>query len=144
MKLEYWINVKHVDNRLLITLNGETIWDSGITHGDPAMDKFIEITELLKAHPDHTNELIFEGFNDTYTTHGEDGEFNPWHFNYRVFKRAYDDKGTLISEKDVLIPYNEKHLSNPNIKAIENAYHLVMKNGEFRVVANSLAQNFYK
>ena len=43
---------------------------------------------FLKAHPDHTNELIFEGFNDTYTTHGEDGEFNPWHFNYRVFKTS--------------------------------------------------------
>ena len=38
---------------------------------------------------------------------------------------------------------NEKHLSNPNIKAIENAYHLVMKNGEFRVVI-ILSLKFYK
>jgi len=35
MKKKYWVNVKDVDNRLVIFLNGETVWDSGIVHDDP-------------------------------------------------------------------------------------------------------------
>jgi len=143
MKQEYWINVKHVDNRLVIFLNGEIVWDSGIIHGDPAINHFIEITENLAAHPEHASELIFEGFNDSYTVNGN-GEFNPWHFNYRVFKRVVNGKGEVVSENDILAPYNEKHLSNPNIKAINNAYQIVLKDKEYKVVSNSLAQHFYK
>ncbi len=142
MKQEYWINVTHVDNRLVIYLNGETVWDSGIVHGDPAIDKFINITGLLQAHPEHHSELIFEGFNDSYTITDEEGEFNPWHFSYRVFRRIIN--GDEVIEKDILVPYNEKHLSNPNIKAIENAYQIVLKDGLYKVVSNSLSQNFYK
>jgi len=144
MKQEYWINVKHVDNRLVIFLNGETVWDSGIVHDDPAIDKYIEITNQLKAHPEHTSELIFEGFNDSYTTNEEDGEFNPWHFTYRVFKRVTNGNGEVVAEKELVNPYDEKHLSNPNIKAIENTYHIVYKDEEYKVVSNSLSQNFYK
>ena len=62
MRVEYWINVKHVDNRLVIYLDGETIWDSGIVSGDPELNKQINITDILGAHPDSTNELIFEKF----------------------------------------------------------------------------------
>ncbi len=142
MKQEYWINVKHVDNRLVIFLNGETVWDSGIVHGDPAIDKYINITDMLSAHPEHSSELIFEGFNDSYTTNDEDGEFNPWHFSYRVFRRIINEEEVI--EKDILVPYNEKHLSNPNIKAIENTYQIVLKDGLYKVVSNSLSQNFYK
>ena len=144
MKQQYWINVKHVDNRLVIFLNGETVWDSGIVHGDPGMNQFIEITENLKAHPQHTSELIFEGFNDSYTENGNGAEFNPWHFSYRVIKRIVDNKGEIVNETDMLNPYNEKHLSNPNIKAIENTYHIVLKDKEYKVVSNSLSQHFYK
>lgn len=142
MKQEYWINVKHVDNRLVIFLNGETVWDSGIVHGDPAIDKYINITDMLSAHPEHSSELIFEGFNDSYTTNDEEGDFNPWHFSYRVFRRIIN--GDEVMEKDILVPYNEKHLSNPNIKAIENTYQIVLKDGLYKVVSNSLSQNFYK
>jgi hypothetical protein len=142
MKQEYWINVKHVDNRLVIFLNGETVWDSGIVHGDPAINQFINITDNLKRHPEHTSELIFEGFNDSYTTNGS--ELNPWHFSYRVIKREVKDTGEIVAEKDILNPYNEKHLSNPNIKAIENAYQIVMKGEEYKVVSNSLSQHYYK
>ena len=77
MKQEYWINVKHVDNRLVIFLNGEIVWDSGIIHGDPVMDHFIEITGNLAAHPEHASELIFEGFNDSYN---ENGNGSDWRF----------------------------------------------------------------
>lgn len=143
MKQEYWINVKHVDNRLVIFLNGEIVWDSGIVHGDPAMDHYIEITQNLNAHPEHMSELIFEGFNDSYTENGIGSEFNPWHFNYRVFKREQNGSNE-VKEYDILSAYNEKHLSNPNIKAIENSYQLVLKNNEYKVVSNSLSQNFYK
>ena len=118
MKTEYWINVKHVDNRLVIFLNGETVWDSGIIHEDPEMDHFINITEQLHEHPQHTSELIFEGFNDTYTSNGEDTEFNPWHFHYRVFTRSVDETGKILNETDLVIPYNEKHFSNPNIRMV--------------------------
>lgn len=144
MKKEYWINVKHVDNRLVIFLNGETVWDSGIIHDDPELNHFINITDSLLEHSSHSNELIFEGFNDSYTSNGEDTEFNPWHFHYRVFERVTDGDGNVISEKDMLEPYNQKHLSNPNIRAINNSYQLVQKDNEFRVVSNMLSQHFYQ
>lgn len=44
----------------------------------------------------------------------------------------------------MIIPYDEKHLSNPNMRAINNAYQILEKGDEFKVVANSLAQQFYK
>ena len=142
MKTEYWINIKHVDNRLVIFLNGETVWDSGIVHDDPAMDVFVEITSHLDSHKGHSNELIFEGFNDSYNSNGSD--FNPWHFSYRVVKRITDDSGKVTAEEDMVNPYNEKHLSDPNTKAINNVYHIVQKDGSFKVVSNSLSQQFYK
>jgi hypothetical protein len=144
MKIEYWINVKHVDNRLVIYLNGATVWDSGIIHEDPDLDEYIDITAKLLEHPEYTSELIFEGFNDSYTSNGEEAEFNPWHFHYRVFARTTNGGGEIISEEDILEPYNQKHLSNPNIRAINNKYEIVQKNNEFKVVSNSLSQHFYQ
>lgn len=143
MKKEYWINVKHVDNRLVIFLNGETIWDSGIVHNDPELNHFINITDHLIHNINHSTELIFEGFNDTYTSVDSEGELNPWHFNYRVFTRVIDKEGAVVTEIDLLSPYNEKHMSNPNIRAINNCYQIVRKDNEFKVVSNSLSQNFY-
>jgi hypothetical protein len=143
MKKEYWINVKHVDNRLVIFLNGETIWDSGIVRNDPEMDEYINITEHLIHHINHSTELIFEGFNDTYTGSEVNGGLNPWHFQYRVFERVIDQFGKVISEENMLAPYNEKHMSNPNIRAINNCYQILRKDGVFKVVSNSLSQNFY-
>ena len=144
MKKEYWVNVKHVDNRLVIFLNGETVWDSGIIHGDPELDQYIEITEMLKGHAKHTNELIFEGFNDNFSSVEDEGEMNPWHFHYRVYSRTVDSTGKIIDEKDLLAPYNEKHLSNPNIRAINNCYQLVAVKGDFKVISNMLSQQFYR
>lgn len=142
MRVEYCINVKHVDNRLVIYLDGETIWDSGIVSGDPELNKEINITDILGEHPDSTNELIFEGFNDTYTQ-DEEG-LNPWHFHYSVVRKSFDDTGALIQEKEMMPSYNEKHLSNPNVRAINNRYKLVKKGDTFKVVSNSLQQQFYK
>ena len=144
MKREYWINVKHVDNRLVIFLNGETIWDSGIVHGDPQMDEHIQITELLHQHPEYASELIFEGFNDSYDSKGAEDQLNPWHFQYRIFSRVFDDKGNLLKETDLIRPYDEQHLSNPNIKAIDNSYQLVVKGDEYKVISNSLVQHYYE
>lgn len=143
MRKEYWINIKHVDNRLVIYLNGETIWDSGITHADNEMDININITEHLIHHINHTTELIFEGFNDTYNAGEKDDSLNPWHFNYRVFTRVVDATENVIAEVDMITPYNEKHMSNPNVRAINNCYQILRKEGEFKVVSNSLTQNFY-
>lgn len=143
LKKEYWINIKNVDNRLVIFLNGETIWDSGIVQGDPEMNHFINITDELLKHLNHTNELIFEGFNDSYDSQGTDEDLNPWHFNYRVFTRVSDEQGKVIDETDMLSPYNEKHMSNPNIRAINNCYQIVRKDNIFKVVSNSLSQHFY-
>ncbi|MDB5277498.1 MAG: hypothetical protein JWR61_2453 [Ferruginibacter sp.] len=147
MKKEYWINVKHVDNRLVVFLNGETIWDSGIVHDDPELNQFINITDQLQIHSSHLNELIFEGFNDSYTSDTSNGDasnsdLNPWHFHYRVFTRTVDGTGNVI-EKDMLAPYNEKHMSNPNIRAINNRYQIIRNSEEFKVISNSLSQNFY-
>lgn len=144
MKKEYWINVKHVDNRLVIYLNGETVWDSGIIHDDPELNQFVEITQHLQEHANHTSELIFEGFNDTFTSPESEGEMNPWHFHYRVLSRTVDESGQLVAEKDIIAPYNEKHLSNPNIRAINNCYQLLKSNGDFKVVSNALSQQFYR
>ncbi|HRG91807.1 MAG TPA: hypothetical protein PLZ10_02610 [Chitinophagaceae bacterium] len=141
MRNEYWINIRHVDNRLVVFLNGETAWDSGIVHDDPSMDVWVEITGSLESHSGHTSELIFEGFNDSYNNNGS--EFNPWHFSYRVIKKTFSDDGQ-VTEEDMLVPYNEKHLSDPNIKAINNVYHFVKKNDIFKVVSNNLSQQFYK
>jgi hypothetical protein len=44
MKKEYWIKIGNVDNRLVIFLNGEMIWDSGIIHNDPKLHKAVELT----------------------------------------------------------------------------------------------------
>lgn len=142
MKKEYWINVKHVDNRLVIFLNGETVWDSGIVHGDPEINQFINITNLLHEHPEYGSELIFEGFNDTYNSNGADDQLNPWHFQYRVFAKTIDENGKVVREIDLIKPYNEQHLSNPNIKAIDNSYQLAMKEQEFKVISHSLAQRY--
>lgn len=145
MQKEYWINVKHVDNRLVIFLNGETVWDSGIVHGDPEMDHYINITEPLLLNAEHTSELIFEGFNDAYHENGyNEVELNPWHFHYRVFARTLDEAGKTVEENDLLAPYNEKHLSNPNIRAVNNSYQIIKKNGQFKVVSNILSQQFYE
>ncbi|MBL0358633.1 MAG: hypothetical protein IPP72_18005 [Chitinophagaceae bacterium] len=144
MKREYWINVKHVDNRLVIYLNGSTVWDSGIVHEDPELNHMINITELLHEHPHHTSELIFEGFNDTYNSNGKEEEFNPWHFHYHVIARTIDAAGKVVKEEDMLEPYNQKHFSNPNIRAINNKYDIVQKGKEFRVVSNELSQHFFK
>ncbi len=143
MKKEYWINVKHVDNRLVIFLNGATVWDSGIIHDDPELDEYINITEPLIQHINHHIELIFEGFNDTYNSDNSEEDLNPWHFHYRVFCRVSDSSGKVISEEDLLAPYNEKHMSNPNIRAINNCYQIIRKENQFKVVSNSLTQNFY-
>ncbi len=143
MKKEYWINVKHVDNRLVIFLNGDTIWDSGIVHNDPEINQLINITEHLVQHISHSSELIFEGFNDNYDSESLDGDLNPWHFDYRVFARMIDADGNVMSEMDMLAPYNEKHMSNSNIRAINNCYQIARKDGEFKVISNSLSQNFY-
>ncbi|MCK7542504.1 MAG: hypothetical protein MZV63_72380, partial [Marinilabiliales bacterium] len=58
---EYWIKIGNVDNRLVIFLNSETIWDSGIIHNDPKLHKAVEITHLLNPLENYSNELIFEG-----------------------------------------------------------------------------------
>ena len=144
MKKEYWINVKHVDNRLVIFLYGETVWDSGIVHGDPEINQFINITDLLHEHPEYSSELIFEGFNDTYNSNGVNDQLNPWHFQYRVFAKTIDENGRVVREIDLVRPYNERHLSNPNIKAIDNSYQLVMKEEEFKVISHSLSQRYYQ
>lgn len=143
MKQQYLINVKKVDNRLVIFLNGENIYDSGIVHDDPDMDKYIDITQKLEEHPEYTSELIFEGFNDSYNSTKEN-ELNPWHFSYRVIKRTLDEAGNILSEADMVIPYDEKHLSNPNVRAINNTYKIVMKEKDYKVVSNSLSQQFYE
>ena len=143
MKKEYWINVKHVDNRMVIFLNGETVWDSGIVYNDPELNQFINITDKLIQHISHSVELIFEGFNDSYNSDEKTQVLSPWHFNYRVFTRVTDADGVVVAEIDMIAPYNEKHLSNPNIRAINNCYQIVRKDHEFKVISNSLSQNFY-
>lgn len=143
MKRECWIHVKKVDNRLVVFLNGEVVWDSGIVHDDPDLNKHIEITRFLEEHPNYASELIFEGFNDTYDSKSDD-DLNPWHFSYRVFERVIDDSGKVISENDLVNPYDEKHLSNPNMRAINNSYKIVKRSDGFKVIGNSLSQQFFK
>lgn len=107
------------------------------------MDQFINITEKLLEHINHTSELIFEGFNDTYSAEDPVPGLNPWHFHYQVIARTMDEAGNIVSEENMLAPYNEKHMSNPNIRAINNCYQIINKDGTFKVVSNSLSQNFY-
>lgn len=140
MKKEYWIRIGHVDNRLVIYLNGETIWDSGLQHNDPDVHKSVEITGLLHDNPSFHNELIFEGFNDSFS--GAEEEMCHWHFSYSLVCVSKDEKGNIIGEKDLIKPYNEQHYSNPNIRALNNTYVIKMKEGAYAVVSNSLSQQF--
>jgi len=50
----------------------------------------------------------------------------------------------LLKETDLIRPYDERHLSNPNIKAIDNSYQLVLKGDEYKVISNSLVQHYYE
>lgn len=143
MKRQYWINIRNVDNRLVIFFDGETIWDSGIINDDPSLNQFVEITDLLKAEPNCSHELIFEGFNNTYCSQDTDEDLNPWHFNYRLLARTVDDQGRIATETDLIKPYDEKHLSNPHIRAISNSYRIAHRNDEYKIIANSLSQQFY-
>jgi hypothetical protein len=140
MKKEYWIKIGNVDNRLVIFLNGEMIWDSGIIHNDPSLHKAVEITNLLNSQENFPNELIFEGFNDTFDSGPE--VMNPWHFSYRVVQIILDEKGNVEEETDLIRPYDEKHMSNPNIRALNNAYVIKRRNGGYKVVSNALSQQF--
>jgi hypothetical protein len=67
---------------------------------------------------------------------------NPWHFSYRVVSITLDDAGNVVEEHDIVKPYNEKHFSNPNIRALNNVYVLKLKNGDYKVVSNALSQQF--
>lgn len=143
MEKKYFVNVKHVDNRLKVFLNGENVWDSGIVHGDPTMNELIEITEQLNQNREHTSELIFEGFNDDVTLNGQHSDdVNPWHFQYRVIERTFDSHGTFIEETDLLEPYDQKHLSKPNIRAMDNTYQIVAAGQSFKVINNTLTQQY--
>ena len=143
MEKKYFVNIKHVDNRLKVFLNGETIWDSGVVHGDPVMNILVEITDELERNREHTSELIFEGFNDDLTETGQHSdEINHWHFQYRVIERTFDEHGTFEDETDLLEPFDQKHLSKPNIRAMNNSYHIVANGAGYKVVSNSLSQQF--
>jgi hypothetical protein len=143
MSKRYFVNIKHVDNRMKVFLNGETIFDSGIVHGDPAMNELVEITSALNCNREHTSELIFEGFNDDLGNNGQHSdEVNPWHFQYRVIERTFDEHGTFENETDLLEAYDQKHLSKPNIRAMNNSYHIIANGKGFKVVSNSLSQQY--
>jgi hypothetical protein len=143
MEKKYFVNVKHVDNRLKVFLNGENVWDSGIVHGDPAMNELIEITDQLNQNREHTSELIFEGFNDDVTLNGQHSDdVNPWHFQYRVIERTFDSHGTFTEETDLLEPYDQKHISKPNIRAMDNTYQIVAAGESFKVINNTLTQQY--
>jgi hypothetical protein len=143
MEKKYFVNIKHVDNRLKVFLNGENVWDSGIVHGDPAMNELIDITDYLINNREHTSELIFEGFNDDVTLNGQHSEaVNPWHFHYRVIERSFDEHGTFVEEIDLLEPYDQKHLSKPNIRAMDNVYQIVAAGDGFKVINNTITQQY--
>lgn len=142
MKKEYWIRVGHVDNRLVIFLNGQMVYDSGIIHDDPDLHKNVDLSDKLNLQENFPNELIFEGFNDTFSDHGESEAMNPWHFSYRVVGLTRDDAGQIVEEHDIVKPFDEKHYSNPNIRALNNVYVLKMRAGEVKVVSNALSQQF--
>ena len=67
---------------------------------------------------------------------------NPWHFSYRVVGLTRDDSGQIVEEHDIVKPFDEKHYSNPNIRALNNVYVLKMRGGEVKVVSNALSQQF--
>jgi hypothetical protein len=79
-------------NRLVVFLNGEMIWDSGIIHNDPQLHKAVEITQQLNNQEGFPNELIFEGFNDMFSESGNPEDLNPWHFSYRVISNAFSQQ----------------------------------------------------
>jgi hypothetical protein len=67
---------------------------------------------------------------------------NPWHFTYRLVSRSFDEMGNLIEERDLIKPYDEKHMSNPDMWAINNRYQLAYANDNLVVKSNFLSQQF--
>jgi hypothetical protein len=142
MKKEYWVIVEHVDNRLVVSVNGDKVWDSDVIHDDPLMNKRINITEFLHEGEQMVNEVIFEGYNGDYGPGQEKHDMNPWHFTYRLVSRSFDEMGNLIEERDLIKPYDEKHMSNPDMWAINNRYQLAYANDNLVVKSNFLSQQF--
>ena len=48
--------------------------------------------------------------------------------------------GKVIEESDMIEPYNQKHISNPIVRAIDNRYQISQKDLEYRVISNTLTQ----
>lgn len=142
MKKEYWVIVEHVDNRLVVSVNGEKVWDSDVIYDDPLMNKRINITDFLRKDEHAVNEVIFEGYNGDYGLMDEKHDMNPWHFTYRMVCRSFDELGNLMEERDLIKPYDEKHMSNPDMWAINNRYQLAYANDKLVVKSNFLSQQF--
>jgi hypothetical protein len=53
-----------------------------------------------------------------------------------------NDAGQILEEHDIIKPFDEKHYSNPNIRALNNVYVLKLRAGEVKVVSNALSQQF--
>jgi hypothetical protein len=52
------------------------------------------------------------------------------------------EMGNLIEERDLIKPYDEKHMSNPDMWAINNRYQLAYANDNLVVKSNFLSQQF--
>ena len=135
MTNKYFVIINNVDNGLKVSIgdgvNMNEIYNKSF-HGDPELtDPPINITDFLQ--PTIKNVIRFQGSNSAYTIPGREKENNPWHFNYRVVKRTFDDNNTMISEVDIIPPYNEKEIGPPNtsISKADRSYPIVKVGNEF-------------
>lgn len=129
MTYKYFVKVKNVDNRLIVTVNGTDIYDKFL-ESDPLLDDIIEITNYLQ--PTMINKVRFRGFNSTYHIPGGKDNENYYHFCYQIVRVTYDNVGHVVqnSQVDIMPPVDKQEISKPNLWVLDNEYPIV-KEGNF-------------
>jgi hypothetical protein len=122
----YFIYVKNIDNQLVITLNGNIVFNSGNISGDPQMNLPIEITTLLQANP-FVNTLHFDGFNSHYAPGypGGTNQPNPWHFAYSVVVGHNDSNGNFVVDGPVVPDMDASGISPKDTWIFTQPYSIV-------------------
>ena len=101
---KYLVAINRCDNRLVVSMNGATLWD-GTYDNDPPIGKTIDITDKLQPHP-YPNVIRFVGYNSPKV---RPDQHNPWRFEYRIYKDSAIDVAVEVSSKGASAPAGQVH-----------------------------------
>jgi hypothetical protein len=98
---KFLVIFSRIDNQAKATFNGSS-YDSGLLQGDPVYPEAghtFEIQPLPVNYQSYPLDLIIQGLNSHYTIPGRQRENNPFHLEYKIVKRTYDNLGNVTSEQ---------------------------------------------